>query len=262
MSFTFTKLFSSITESTVWMETSNIRIVWITMLAMADRKGRVWASVPGLANRSRVPVDDCRKAIETFLAPDADSRTKDNEGRRIEEIDGGWRLLNHEKYRAVRDDEAAKESKRNYINERRRKEREANKLASSGNGVEKSSTVEQGRNPLSVSASDSALSKDRKQTGVIPTAEQVTEYSASIGYPMNGQAWCDIYAQKGWMVGKNKMKDWQAAVRNWKTHQWKVGPEDSEPPRKLPPNVQKAFNDEAKRKAEQAGVPQENLPLG
>lgn len=50
-----------------------------------------------------------------------------------------------------------------------------------------------------------------------PTPEQVTAYSASIGYPMNGQAWCDSYQIKDWMVGKVKMKDWQAAVRNWKT---------------------------------------------
>ncbi len=135
MSFTFTKLFSSITESTVWMETSNIRIVWITMLAMADRRGRVWASIPGLANRARVPVEDCRAAIRTFLDPDKDSRTKDNEGRRIVELDGGWQLINHEKYRNIRDEETAKEAKRNYINERRRKERES----------KKSSTVEQSR---------------------------------------------------------------------------------------------------------------------
>ena len=25
----------------------------------------------------------------------------------------------------------------------------------------------------------------------------------------------DFYSSKGWMVGKNKMKDWKAAVRNW-----------------------------------------------
>ena len=25
----------------------------------------------------------------------------------------------------------------------------------------------------------------------------------------------DFYAQKGWMVGRSRMKDWKAAVRNW-----------------------------------------------
>ena len=114
MSITFTKLFSSITESTVWCESSNIRIVWITMLAMADRKGRVWASIPGLANRARVPLEDTEIALELFLSPDKYSRTPDYEGRRIEKIDGGWRLLNHEKYLAMRDDEMRREYQREW----------------------------------------------------------------------------------------------------------------------------------------------------
>lgn len=96
------------------------------MLAMADRRGRVWASVPGLANRARVPDDAVRAALLKFLSPDPDSRTKEYEGRRIEEIDGGWRLLNHEKYREIRDDEAIRESKRKYINRRRKAERVEN----------------------------------------------------------------------------------------------------------------------------------------
>lgn len=53
-----------------------------------------------------------------------------------------------------------------------------------------------------------------------PTPEEVTAYAAEIGYPLNGAAWCDSYAQKGWMVGKSKMKDWNAAVRNWKANGW------------------------------------------
>lgn len=56
-----------------------------------------------------------------------------------------------------------------------------------------------------------------------PSPAEVEAYSASIGYPMNGQAWCDSYAQKGWLVGKAKMKDWKAAVRNWKVNGWRCG---------------------------------------
>jgi hypothetical protein len=56
---------------------------------------------------------------------------------------------------------------------------------------------------------------------VPPTPDEVSAYSAKIGYPMEGQAWCDSYAQKGWTVGRNKMKDWHAAVRNWKANGWK-----------------------------------------
>lgn len=56
-----------------------------------------------------------------------------------------------------------------------------------------------------------------------PAPEEVTAYSAEIGYPMDGAAWCDSYAQKGWKVGKAVMTDWQAAVRNWKRNRWGLG---------------------------------------
>jgi len=129
MSVTFTKLFASITESTVWCEPDSTRIVWITMLAMADRKGRVWGSIPGLANRARVTIEQTERALRTFKSPDRYSRTPDNEGRRVEDIDGGWFLLNYEKHRATQDEESVKESKRRYINRRREAERAAKAAA-------------------------------------------------------------------------------------------------------------------------------------
>ena len=100
----YTKLFNSIVTSTIWSEDDQTRIVWITMLALADKNGEVQGSVPGLARIAGVTVDACRAAIGKFLAPDPDSRTKDDEGRRIEEIDGGWHLINHRKYREMASD--------------------------------------------------------------------------------------------------------------------------------------------------------------
>jgi hypothetical protein len=96
----FTKLDSGITDSTIWLAPDTTRIVWITMMAMADQNGYVGSSLPGLASRARVSMPACVEAIKTFLAPDEYSRTADFEGRRITEADGGWVLLNHAKYRA------------------------------------------------------------------------------------------------------------------------------------------------------------------
>lgn len=112
--FSFTKLFSSITESTIWAEPDHVRIVWITMLAMCDRQGRVYSTIPGLAGRARVSVDQCEEALSKFLSEDRYSRSKEFGGRRIEEIDGGWLLLNYERYRELRDSEADKERKRKW----------------------------------------------------------------------------------------------------------------------------------------------------
>lgn len=49
-----------------------------------------------------------------------------------------------------------------------------------------------------------------------PSPQEVTEYANSISYKLSGDAFVDFYKSKGWLVGKNKMKDWQAAVRTWK----------------------------------------------
>lgn len=62
--------------------------------------------------------------------------------------------------------------------------------------------------------------KTKAGTNIPPTPEEVTAYSASIGYPLDGASFCDSYEAKGWQVGKVKMKNWQAAVRNWKQNNW------------------------------------------
>lgn len=49
-----------------------------------------------------------------------------------------------------------------------------------------------------------------------PTALQVAEYAKTIGFNLQGQTFIDHYEANGWYVGKSKMRDWKATVRNWK----------------------------------------------
>lgn len=97
----YTKLSSGILSSSIWSEDDRTRIVWITLLAMADKHGEIMASIPGVARMAGVPIADAERAIQRFQQPDPYSRTSDKEGRRLEAIDGGWVLVNHEKYRAM-----------------------------------------------------------------------------------------------------------------------------------------------------------------
>lgn len=48
-----------------------------------------------------------------------------------------------------------------------------------------------------------------------PTLEEVEAYCKERDRGVNPSKWFDFYTSKGWMVGKNKMKDWKAAVRTW-----------------------------------------------
>jgi len=122
----YTKLFASIVHSTIWREPAPTKVVWITMLALADRRSRVEASIPGLADLARVTIQECEAALAALMSPDPYSRTKDHEGRRIEETRGGWVILNHAAYR----DELIDESRRASAAERARRYR-----AKKGGGV-------------------------------------------------------------------------------------------------------------------------------
>ena len=57
-----------------------------------------------------------------------------------------------------------------------------------------------------------------------PSPEEVAEYAATYAASkgidlastdFDPERFVDFYAQKGWMVGKSRMKDWKASVRNW-----------------------------------------------
>lgn len=48
-----------------------------------------------------------------------------------------------------------------------------------------------------------------------PSLAEVQAYISERGSAVDAQQFVDFYASKGWMVGKNRMKDWKAAVRTW-----------------------------------------------
>ncbi len=62
---------------------------------------------------------------------------------------------------------------------------------------------------------ESTLKGTKEKRFAPPTVEQVKEYCAERGYAVDAERFVDFYASKNWMVGKNKMKDWKAALRNW-----------------------------------------------
>lgn len=95
----WTKLFSSIVTSSVWCEDDKTFRAWIALLSLSDVEGIVEGSVPGLANLCRLTVPEMRAALEKLSSPDPDSRSPEHEGRRIEKIEGGWKVLNYAKYR-------------------------------------------------------------------------------------------------------------------------------------------------------------------
>ena len=62
---------------------------------------------------------------------------------------------------------------------------------------------------------ESVKEKSTTSRFIPPTLEQVQAYCLERNNLVDPNKWFDFYQAKGWMVGKNKMKDWKAAVRTW-----------------------------------------------
>lgn len=210
----YTKLFNSILASTIWREDDKIRIVWITLLAMADKNGLAEGSIPGLADFARVSIEDVERALKSLQSPDKYSRTKTNEGRRIKAVDGGWEILNHPKYRAKMN----ADERRAYNREKQREWRAGQKMSNSV--IDGQSQIQM--SPLSAhteaEAEAEAIKKNTANKPVRPSLEEVKLAAAKSGLPeVQAESFFNYYESNGWKVGKNQMKSWLAALAGWRT---------------------------------------------
>jgi len=55
-----------------------------------------------------------------------------------------------------------------------------------------------------------------------PTTEEIQNYCKERNNNVDAEKFYNFYESKGWMVGKNKMKDWKAAVRTWEKEKIEV----------------------------------------
>ena len=66
-----------------------------------------------------------------------------------------------------------------------------------------------------VNVNDIKESEEKKPRFYPPTLDELKKYIADNKYNVDPERFIDYYTANGWTVGKNRMKDWKAAVRNW-----------------------------------------------
>ena len=88
--------------------------------------------------------------------------------------------------------------------------------------------IEVGEGSVEVGEDMNVLTKTTRKRFSPPTVEQVREYCWERGNNVDSQRFVDYYSSNGWMVGKNKMKDWKAAVRTWEQND-KGRPQQKQP---------------------------------
>ena len=204
----YTKLFSDIVESSIWNEPPDTCKVWVTLLALCDQDGYVRGSVGWLAGKARVSREKAEAAIQLFQKPDPESRTPDHDGRRIEQLDDGWLVLNYIAFR----DRLSNNPKATATRIRVQKHRERYRALRNAESV---------TTPVSASASVSVILEEGECKGGW-TLDQCKAAAATIGMPdAMVEAFFNHYDRVGWVIGdgKTKLVKLSSALSKWKADQ-------------------------------------------
>jgi hypothetical protein len=123
----YAKIFEKIFDSSIANDWQ-VRLVFQDMLVLSDRAGIVNRTPDAISRRTCVPLEIVLRAIAVLEAPDPESESPEEDGRRIVRIDAhrswGWQIVNKEKYREMKslDDERAKTRARVERHRAKRKE--------------------------------------------------------------------------------------------------------------------------------------------
>ena len=70
---------------------------------------------------------------------------------------------------------------------------------------------------------DRGVGEEPKKRFKPPTLDEVRAYCQERHNSVDPEQFINFYTSKGWMVGKNPMKDWKAAVRTWERQSHNIG---------------------------------------
>jgi len=251
----FTAVFSRILDSSLRQEEAETRWLFLTMLIIGDEAGDGTVDMPveALAARAALSEDSTRRGLEALLAPDPESNSRKEEGRRLVHLrDGeigigrGWIIVNWPRYRALANAESRRKQLATASAAYRKRLKEIDRLGlgrkrhhSSSSVIGASSSVIPSPAPAPAppyteiptqGSSVKQHSEDIKipPAGVPPipvvagpkrfthpTIRDVQAYVAEKNLQVDPVRFVAYYESIGWRVGKNPMKNWKAAVWTW-----------------------------------------------
>jgi len=189
--------------------------------------GLVESSSLGLIHDALMKHEDGMSALRRLGEPDAESRTPDFGGRRLVRVEGGFLVLNFEKFREK--DYTAAERQRRW-----RERKNVTGVTRDSNGVTRHITQAEAEAEAEEKKKKSerpGASRPSRSPFVPPSLEEVRNFAEGerLG-PFNAGAFVDFYASKGWRVGATPMRDWKAAAKNAARKGWTVEKAAPDPP--------------------------------
>ena len=140
------KIFTSIYDGTL-AEDWRALITFQQLIVLCDADGIIDMTPQSISRRTGIPIEHIKAGIEILEKEDKYSRTKTEEGRRIELIDEhrpwGWHIVNHEIYKKLQDADTIREQTRERVRKHREKKKGNVKVTdvTDGNGQKRHTDI-------------------------------------------------------------------------------------------------------------------------
>jgi len=120
------KIFHSIYDGTL-AENWKALITFQQLIVLCDADGVVDMTPASISRRTGIPLNHIEEGISILTAPDPSSRSDEKQGKRLIPLnpdrDWGWEIVNHKHYRDLRTAEDRREYMRNYMKNKRSKQK-------------------------------------------------------------------------------------------------------------------------------------------
>jgi hypothetical protein len=250
----FTKLDQGIIQSSIMLEDSDTFKAWIVFLAACGSDGIARVSPVYISSICHFSIEKTLEIINKLESPDPLSRSINDEGKRIERIDGGFRIINYLKYREYTysdSKEAIKKRKQRghkgdmspfngdtlssvllssalKDKEKIQEEEKETQYNQGGKNEEVEKTAKRGRkglgDGLGGGLEDGRVDPRCRAKQIPPELEWVKEYCLERKNHVDADRFFDYYEARGWIPNNSKrlLKNWQAAVRHWERSEYRA----------------------------------------
>jgi uncharacterized phage protein (TIGR02220 family) len=167
----YVKIFRQIYDSTLADDWKAL-VTFQQLLILCNQHGEVDMTPEAIARTTNLPLDIILAGLTVLSEPDPRSRSKLEEGRRVtlleESRPWGWRLVNYNYYRLLRNAESKREYDREYMANKRKKSKESRRVVSSRSESQESSQA--------VSSKQEAKGKDNYIVSQRETAHEILTF--------------------------------------------------------------------------------------
>lgn len=166
-------------------------------IILADRQGVVDMTAGAISRRTLIPEDIITKGIEELMKPDPESRSPLEDGKRLVPLDPnrnwGWRLVNYEHYRRLRNEDERREYHRQYWHKRKERAQVDGEDSTHDSTPLNGSTALHATQPMAVSSMQKAVKTKQASPAPPPTASEEPP-AGKLGIPkVNHQDVIDAY---------------------------------------------------------------------